>query len=316
MTIDTCKVLLFVLTSFLLPLVSSCQPQETPYQPSQTKYYVSFHTPDELQAYFAWRPYKPPLISAHRGGPSAGYPENCLATFENSLGYAPCVIECDVRKSKDGMLLMRHDEKLERTTTGKGRVRDHLWEVLKLLYLKDNDGKVTEFRIPTFADTLEWARNRAVLTVDVKEPVTPEEIVDAIGRHKAEAYSVVITYNLKEAQRYHQLNNKLMLSVSINSREGLQRILDSGINLQKVVAFTGVSEPPREVYEELHKHKISAMLGVLGNLDQKAKAKGAKATEVYLKFIENGADILATNNVAIVAQAIQEWKRKQLLKEK
>ena len=44
-------------------------------------------TPD-LRALLRHTPERIPLVSAHRGGPSAGYPENCIATFENTLRQA------------------------------------------------------------------------------------------------------------------------------------------------------------------------------------------------------------------------------------
>ncbi len=50
---------------------------------------ISFNKPAELHEYLRWRPDRPPLLGAHRGGPSPGFPENCIATFERSLLFAP-----------------------------------------------------------------------------------------------------------------------------------------------------------------------------------------------------------------------------------
>ena len=77
----------------------------------------------------AW-PY--PRIFAHRGGGTLA-PENTLAAVRlgQSLGYR--AHEFDVKLSKDNVAMLLHDATLERTTTGKGRAADFLWEALRAL---------------------------------------------------------------------------------------------------------------------------------------------------------------------------------------
>ena len=77
----------------------------------------------------AW-PY--PRIFAHRGGGTLA-PENTLAAFRlgQSLGYE--AHEFDVKLSKDGVAMLLHDDTLERTTNGKGRVCEYTWTELSTL---------------------------------------------------------------------------------------------------------------------------------------------------------------------------------------
>ncbi len=271
---------------------------------SADKHYLAFESSDALQHYLQWTPDAEPLVSAHRGGPMKGFPENGLETFENILRYAPCIIECDVRKSSDGVLMMMHDETLDRTTTGSGPVTNYTAVELKSLRLKDYHGKVTNYRIPTLAETLEWARGKAILTIDTKNDVTPEEIVAAIKAHNAESFAAVITYNLSAAKRYHQLNPKLMISASAVGYESVKRLLASDIDKTVLMGFVGVGEPDRGLYEMLHQHGIRAILGTMGNLDRRAEKRGI---DVYVDLLRNGADILATDNVPLAAQAIQKY---------
>jgi glycerophosphoryl diester phosphodiesterase len=267
------------------------------------KHYVSFATPEELQSYLRWTPERSPLISAHRGGPLPGYPENCIATFENTLSYAPCLIECDVRKSKDSVLVIMHDETLERKTTGKGKVSDYTLKELKKFNLKDDQGKITLFKIPTLAEVLEWARKKAIIELDIKLPVTPEEVIAIIREKHAENRAIIITYETQEAIYYHKLDPALVISSSAKGIEGVQRLLKSGIESRYLVAFVGVYEPPKGVYHLLHKHGIMAILGTMGNLDRKAERHGV---QIYRQLLKNGADILATNNVPLAAEAIKK----------
>jgi glycerophosphoryl diester phosphodiesterase len=303
------RVLLGIITiAGLLSVPTSCNGQESPKQAVPIKHYLSFANAQELQQYLKWSPTRLPLISAHRGGVMPGYPENCLATFDNALNYAPCIIECDVSRTKDGVLVMLHDDVLDRTTTDKGKIGEITAHQLKSVYLKDKDKKATAYHIPTLAEVLEWARGKAILTVDVKKGIQPEEIVTMIHRYNAEAYTVVITYSLDVAQHYHRINPNLMLSVTAKGVEGVERLLKSGINLRNVVAFVGTYEPPREVYDLLHQNGIRAILGTMHNLDQKAQKDGRR---VYINLLENGADILATDEVGEVAEAIREMERKK-----
>lgn len=270
---------------------------------AQEKYYLAFESPVQLQEYFRWSPDKAPIISAHRGGPMEGYPENCIETFEHALLYAPCLLECDVAKSKDSVLVMMHDRTLDRTTTGSGPVGDYTLEELRGLYLKDNQGNVTPYRIPTLAEILDWARGRAIVELDIKRSITPEEIVAMIREKQALNYTVVITYNTETAKQYHTLEPQLMISASARGIEGTKRLLESGIDPKCIVAFVGVYEPEKEVYDLLHENGIQAILGTMGNLDRKAEKHGIS---VYKKLIGNGADILATNNVPLAAGVLDK----------
>ena len=156
-------------------------------------------SPQELQRLFKHSGDKLPLVSAHRGGPLPGYPENCIATFENTLRHTFAILEIDPRYAKDGTIVVHHDSDLARTTTGNGLVADYTVSELKTLKLKDNEGKVTEFQIPTLDEVLQWARGKTVLVLDQKDvPVAAR--VKKIEEHKAESYAMLIVYSFKDAQ--------------------------------------------------------------------------------------------------------------------
>jgi len=269
--------------------------------------YRSFANAKELRAYMRWHAGKEPLISAHRGGPMNGFAENAIETFENILCYGPCLIECDVRVTKDGHLIMMHDATLDRTTNGSGRVSDHTLEELKKLFLKDKKNKLTGCRIPTFGEVLQWAVGRTILTVDVKEGVSFKQIISDIQSYKAEGHAIIIVYNLRDLQKVHQLAPSLMISASAYGIMGVKKLFSTGIPLGNLCAFVGVYEPETGVYEMLHQKGVSAILGTMHNLDNKAAARGIS---VYQKLFQTGADILATDNVPLVSQAIKDWKSK------
>ncbi|MDY0287442.1 MAG: glycerophosphodiester phosphodiesterase [Sphaerochaeta sp.] len=86
-----------------------------------------------------------PRVVAHRGD-SAHFPENTLEAFLSAYRMGVDVIETDVHLSRDGVLVIWHDETLDRNTNGTGRIEDHSLEELKLFdagYTFTTDGGVT-----------------------------------------------------------------------------------------------------------------------------------------------------------------------------
>ncbi len=258
--------------------------------------------------YFSYQPGTRATISAHRGGGDlAGYPENCLESFKylsKQIGTParPVVIECDIDLTKDSVMVMMHDATLDRTTTGTGKLIDHTYAETQQFRLKDNMGNLTSSKIPTLEQILRWGKNNVTYTLDVKRNVSFAKVVDMVRRTNAGAYTAVITYNAKDAALVHSLDPNLMISVTIRNRAEYDRLHDLGIPDNRMVAFVGITEPPKELYEFLHQKGIACILGTLGNLDKQAAAKG---DQVYRKFAENGADIMSTDRPLEVWQVVK-----------
>jgi len=267
----------------------------------------------EARDFYTWSPDRIPMVSAHRGGPYPGFPENSLEAFENTLKHTPSIIEFDVALTKDSVLVLMHDNSLDRTTTGKGRVIDHTYEEIQEFFLVDKEGTITTFKVPTLEEVLAWGKGRTLFTVDIKREVPFEMIIDAIKKQEAEPYAAVITYSLEAAKKIHRLHPDLMLSVSIRNEEELARFQSSGIPVDRWIAFTGTSERTPEFNKQLHELGVFTILGTLGNLDRSAIARG---DQLYAGFVQNGADILATDRPIEAAKAIESLIPKESSKGK
>ena len=79
------------------------------------------------------------LVAAHRGDWRHA-PENSIKGIENCIVMGVDIVEVDVRKTKDGKLVLMHDATINRTTNGTGKVSGHTLAELKELFLKDNQG--------------------------------------------------------------------------------------------------------------------------------------------------------------------------------
>jgi glycerophosphoryl diester phosphodiesterase len=257
-----------------------------------TEFHISVDSREEATDFYSWTQDRIPMVSAHRGGPYPGFPENAIETFQNVIQHTPSIIEFDVALTKDSVLVLMHDNTLERTTTGSGKVIDLTFEEIRKLRLVDNEGKNTDFQVPTLDEALAWGKGKVLFTVDIKREVPVEMVVDAIKKHEAEAYAAVITYSLEAAKKVHGLHPDLMLSVTIRNQEELKMFEESVIPVERWIAFTGTSERPADFNAKLHEMGVFTILGVLGNLDKSAVARG---DQLYVDFVNNGADILATD---------------------
>lgn len=258
---------------------------------------------NNLPNYFQYSSGKSPLISAHRGGGTyAGYPENCLESFGYLARQMPVIIECDIASTKDSVLIMMHDNTYDRTTTGTGNVADQPYAYARSLYLEDDRGIRTNYRIPTLDDVLKWGTNKVIYTLDVKNGVPYRWVVEAIQKAKAENYAAVITYTVPQAELVYRLDRRIMISVTIRNLDEYERLHAAGIPDNRMIAFVGTREPSADLYDFLHKKKIMTILGTLGNLDKMAEARG---DHTYRKFVENGADILSTDRPMEAGRALR-----------
>lgn len=301
----------------LLILVSSCfrstdSTQKAPLRESSTQLFKNqtfeLNTVEDLYQLLTYSENSYPLISAHRGGPARDYPENAIETFIRIANKMPSIIECDVRLSKDSILVLMHDETLDRTTTGNGKVGNFTLSELKKLKLKDSEGKVTSYQIPTLEETLIWGDGKVIFTLDAKSDIPYKILSSVITKTNAQPYTIVITYNAKQAKALYRINPDLMISTSIKSVEDLGRLASQGIPDNRIVAFVGTRQPKQDLVRLLHQHGIKIILGTIGNLDRQADSRGY---QIYAEYIENGADILSTDRPLEAHKALDYYIRKR-----
>ncbi len=244
-----------------------------------------------------------PRISAHRGGGSySGYPENCMESIDYLHTQTGAIMECDLRMSADSVLVLMHDQSLDRTTNGTGKIIDYSWKELQMLRLKDNFGNLTDYRIPRLENAIELGlKKRIIYTWDVKRGTPFERVLDIIDQLDARSISVIIVYNLSDAIKVHHLDPQIKISMPIRNMDEYHRAAASAIPWKNIIAFTGTMESEPLVYQKLHEQGVICILGTLGNLDRKAQAKG---DHLYRDFVRRGADILATDRPIEVFQSL------------
>lgn len=116
---------------------------------------------------------------AHRGA-SGYFPENTMLAFEKAVSLGATGIETDIHMTKDGVLVLIHDERVDRTTNGTGFVKDYTYkELLKLdagsYFSKEFEG----LKVPTLEELFQFAsHNELKLDLELKNNIVQYENIE------------------------------------------------------------------------------------------------------------------------------------------
>ena len=137
---------------------------------------------EEIRSRLADPDGKTVLVVAHRGDWRYA-PENSLAAIENAIEMGCDVVEIDIQKTKDGHLILMHDNTLNRTTTGSGKVSDRTLEEIRKLRLKNGLGIRTRHTVPTLEEALLLAKGKIMINLDKAYPFFDEayELLEKTG---------------------------------------------------------------------------------------------------------------------------------------
>ena len=142
------------------------------------------------------------ITYAHRGA-SHYCPENTFMSFYMGMQMVANGIETDVRKTKDGVLVLFHDDTLERACGEGGNVGDYTYEEL-LGFNVVKDG-LTD-KIPTLDDFLSHFAHRDItFAIEIKDNGIEKEVVDAIYKYGIEEKTVVTSFefdHIKNVKAY------------------------------------------------------------------------------------------------------------------
>lgn len=105
------------------------------------------------------------IVASHRGD-WRNFPENSLPAIDNAIKMGVDIVELDVQRTKDGVLILMHDGTLDRTTTGKGKVSEVTMDSIAKLKLKNGCAIRTIHKVPTLEEALVHAKGKIMLNLD------------------------------------------------------------------------------------------------------------------------------------------------------
>ena len=147
------KTKFILLFACICALMASCTSQPTPTRAEKIR--TQLLTCDESSV----------IVVAHRAD-WRNFPENSLEAIQSSIEMGVDMLELDVQRTKDGVLILMHDQKLDRTTTGQGNIAETTWEEISKLNLKDHKGEVTSYKVPKLEDALLLCKDRIMINLD------------------------------------------------------------------------------------------------------------------------------------------------------
>ncbi len=197
-----------------------------------------------------------PVAFIHRGG-AAVVPEDTVLGFQEGLKYGDAVIECDVHSTLDGELVVMHDETVDRTTDGTGRISELTYAEIQRLdagYRFSADRTTFPWRgkgitVPTLAQIYAEFPDRPV-NIELKRgrPGIEELVAAAIEAAGAQSRTLVVAQSRSTMERFRQVS-KHQVATASSTLELL------GYWLLSLLHLTWLIDPPFQALQPPEKYK-------------------------------------------------------------
>ncbi len=234
---------------------------------------------------------------AHRGY-SGKYPENTLLAFEKAIEAGVDGIELDVQLTKDGCAVIIHDEKVDRTTNGKGRVADATLEELRQLdasYIYA--GQFGTNRIPTLEEYLTLVKDLPLVTnIELKTgileyPGIEETVWEAIQQFGVSDRVIISSFNHFSVLRMKQIAPQLKYGFLSETW-----IIDAG----KYTFDQGV-----QCYHPIYVNLIPEVVAELKKYHLEINTYTVNTPEAVADLAQKGIDVVIGNYPEMTAEVLK-----------
>ncbi|MCM1991047.1 glycerophosphodiester phosphodiesterase [Oceanirhabdus seepicola] len=235
-------------------------------------------------------------IFAHRGY-SGKYPENTLKSFKKAIDYGAQGIETDVQMSRDGELILIHDEKIDRTSNGTGYVFNMSYN--ELLELDFGEWKRKKFRgekIPKLSELLELVQDKNIeLNLEIKNniihyPNIEEKIITLISDFQMEDRVIISSFNHESVLKCKSINKKIRCGPLTYSNL---------INPHKYI-----NEYKFDTFHPMYRSLDSEKIQVLKNNGTPIYTYTVDIKEEMNFLIKNGIEGIITNEIEIALSCL------------
>ncbi|WP_130891340.1 glycerophosphodiester phosphodiesterase [Fusobacterium ulcerans] len=237
---------------------------------------------------------------AHRGF-SGKYPENTMLAFKKAIEAGADGIELDVQLTKDGEVVIIHDETIDRTTDGKGLVADYTYEELcsfdaSFIY----HGQMGFNKIPTLREYLELVKDKNIITnIELKTgileyPGIEEKVWNLIQEYKVEDKVIISSFNHYSVLR--------MKNIAPNLKYGL--LSETWlINAGKYTHDLGI-----QCYHPVHYNLVPEVIDEIKKYGIEINTYTVNKEKDIHYLIEKGIDIIIGNFPDLAGKIIKEYK--------
>ena len=214
------------------------------------------------------------LKIGHRG--AKGYvAENTLASFQKAIDLQVDGIELDVHVSRDGEIMVIHDETIDRTTSGKGFVKN----------LSSNE--LQFYGIPTLREVLDLINNNLLVNIELKSDNSVEKVVEIINFYCSEKNwninnFIISSFNWEFLLKVKSLHKNIKIGVL--TENNIESAIDFAVANQAFSINPYFKLLNSENVELMHKEKIQIHTWTVNSLEDLTFVKKLKVDAIISDF--------------------------------
>ncbi len=253
------------------------------------------------------------IVVAHRGD-WRNAPQNSLQAIQNCIDMGVDMVEIDIQQTKDGHLVLMHDETINRTTNAKGSVKDFTLDSLRTFQLIDGLGALTSHKIPTLEEALLLAKDKILINLDKSYPIFDEcyKIIKRTNTLNQVVIKGVKTRTEVEKEFGNYLEDVYFMPIVRLTKPEAKNIIDDYLDNRISIAFEFII--PQDTFKKIDSFDNIRLKGasVWVNAlwkDQNAGHNDEKAAldpSVYDWFIENNIDIIQTDRPQLLIEYLRK----------
>ncbi|WP_027394904.1 glycerophosphodiester phosphodiesterase [Aquimarina latercula] len=212
-------------------------------------------------------------IIGHRG--AAGLvAENTVESIAEAFKYNVDGIEIDIHKCKSGELVVIHDETLERTTNGKGKVSEFTFQELKKYRTKEG------YRIPTLNEVLDFVNAKCILNIELKGIGTAGPVLELLERQIKDSdwdYDDFILSSFDHSQLFQIKSKTSKFKLGVLTEKSIPSILKVAVVLEAFSLHTPILSLQKE---EVTSAKNNGFKVYTWTVNDSSKIKSSKTWKV------------------------------------
>lgn len=238
------------------------------------------------------------LVASHRGAHNGNF-ENSIASTKNAIKLGVDIIEMDVRTTKDGHLVVMHDSRIDRTTTGKGEVEELTLAEIRSYKLKAPYGRISKETVPTFEEFLKVIKGKILVDIDMKT-----------DNAKGVVAAVLKTGTMEDVFYF---DNDYDVLDEIKKLDKTAQLMPRAYSFQMADSAIAKYNPPVvhidpkfytvELTEMLRKNNARVWINALGESD--AYIRFGHGEEAVEKLLSKGANIIQTDEPELLLELLR-----------
>ena len=231
-------------------------------------------------------------VIAHRGA-SKYVPENTMAAFQKAHDLRCHFIECDVGLSQDNIPIIIHDDTLDRTTNGSGRITERSYEYIKSLDAGSWKGaEFTDLKVPTLQELLNWHTvTRGWINLEIKQvavesvPLIVATVLTEIQKARFQENIVISSFQFEIMMAFKRYTTFSRVFLSIYATNfAISQALKS--NCEQInVSRHWIT---KEFIEKAHEHGLKVGVYTINHLEE------------FIKLCDWGIDVVFTDDVLTI----------------